>query len=297
MARRLSRGWDGAFRFCLTPILGPANGDPNNETTGRKVEKLTQGKHPSSSGLVRAESITKTYSTRGGALVEALVPTTIEIVEGEFLSLIGPSGCGKSTFLRIVAGLEAPSSGVLHWRDGAPSSGSDIGFVFQEPVLLPWLSILDNVRFPLDVFGTAKAEGNARARDMLALVGLGAFEKALPKELSGGMRQRAAIARALVYRPRIVLMDEPFGALDLLTRDRMNDELLRIKRETGSTIVFVTHSIDEAAYLSDRVAVMSARPGRISTVHEIDLGPDRNEALKDDPRFHHWLATLRKGLR
>lgn len=230
-------------------------------------------------------------------MVEALVPTTIDIVEGEFLSLIGPSGCGKSTFLRIVAGLEKPSSGTLHWRDGAPSSGSDIGFVFQEPVLLPWLSILDNVRFPLDVFGTAKAEGSARARDMLALVGLGAFEKALPKELSGGMRQRAAIARALVYRPRIVLMDEPFGALDLLTRDRMNDELLRIKRETGSTIVFVTHSIDEAAYLSDRVAVMSARPGRIAAVHDIDLGPDRNEALKDDPRFHQWLATLRKGLR
>lgn len=269
---------------------------PNNETKLGKVEKLKQaGTHPQV--LVRADAVTKIYRSRMGESVEALAPTTLDIHEGEFLSLIGPSGCGKSTFLRILADLETLSGGKLEWRDGAPTKGSDVGFVFQEPVLLPWLSILDNVRFPLDVFRTPKSEGNERARAMLALVGLGAFEKALPKELSGGMRQRAAIARALVYRPRIVLMDEPFGALDLLTRDRMNDELLRIKSETGSTIVFVTHSIEEAAYLSDRVAVMSARPGRISALHELDLGPERSEAIKDDPRFYQWLSTLRKELR
>lgn len=237
------------------------------------------------------------YSAHSGEAVEALAQTTIDINDGEFLSLIGPSGCGKSTFLRILAGLEAPTEGVLEWRDAPPSTGSEIGYVFQEPVLLPWLSILDNVRFPLDIFRIPRAEANDRARAMLALVGLADFARVLPKELSGGMRQRAAIARALVYNPRIVLMDEPFGALDLLTRDRMNDELLRIHADTGSTIVFVTHSIEEAVYLSDRVAVMSARPGRISAIHEMDLGSRRSEAVKDERKFHDWLSLLRRELR
>ena len=265
---------------------------------GHKVEKLKPAEKTSSLPvLVSAQAVTKIYRSRHGDSVEALAPTTLDIHEGEFLSLIGPSGCGKSTLLRILSGLEPLTGGTLTWRDGPPTAGSDVGFVFQEPVLLPWLSIIENVRFPLDVFRTPRAEANESARAMLALVGLGAFEKSLPKELSGGMRQRAAIARALVYSPRIVLMDEPFGALDLLTRDRMNDELLRIKAETGSTIVFVTHSIEEAAYLSDRVAVMSARPGRISAIHHLDLGPQRSEAIKDDPRFYQWLSTLRKELR
>lgn len=262
------------------------------------VEKLEHvSVTPQKTALVKANGVTKIFRSRNGETVEALTPTTIDIAEGEFLSLIGPSGCGKSTFLRILAGLETPTAGSLDWRDGAPSSGADIGFVFQEPVLLPWLTILDNVRFPLDVLGVGKQESTERSKAMLALVGLADFNKALPKELSGGMRQRAAIARALVYKPRIVLMDEPFGALDLLTRDRLNDELLGIHAETGSTIVFVTHSIEEAAYLSDRVAVMSARPGRIRTVHELGLNRKRSEALKDDPEFHHWLSTLRKELK
>jgi NitT/TauT family transport system ATP-binding protein len=255
-------------------------------------------KQNSESGLlVGVEALTKIYRTREGSTVEALSPVTLDIHRGELLSLIGPSGCGKSTLLRLLAGLEKPSGGRISWKDGAPSRGTDIGFVFQEPVLLPWLSIHDNVRFPLDVFKVARAEADERAAAMLALVGLKDFGKALPKELSGGMRQRASIARALVYRPRLVLMDEPFGALDLLTRDRMNDELLRIKAETAATIVFVTHSIDEAAYLSDRVAVMSPRPGRISALHVLDHGHERNEALKDTPEFHRWLSTLRRELR
>lgn len=243
------------------------------------------------------EALTKIYKTREGSEVEALSPVTLDVHRGELLSLIGPSGCGKSTLLRLLAGLEEPSGGRIRWRDGAPSRGTDIGFVFQEPVLLPWLSIQGNVRFPLDVFGIARPEADERAAAMLALVGLKDFGKALPKELSGGMRQRASIARALVYRPRLVLMDEPFGALDLLTRERMNDELLRIKAETGATIVFVTHSIDEAAYLSDRVAVMSPRPGRISALHTLDLGKERGETLKDTPDFHRWLALLRRELK
>lgn len=247
--------------------------------------------------LVGVKALTKIYRTREGSDVEALSPVTLDVNRGELLSLIGPSGCGKSTLMRLLAGLEKPTGGEINWTDGAPSRGTDIGYVFQEPVLLPWLSIQDNVRFPLDVFGTPKNEANDRAAAMLGLVGLKDFGKALPKELSGGMRQRASIARALVYRPRLVLMDEPFGALDLLTRDRMNDELLRIKAETSATIVFVTHSIDEAAYLSDRVAVMSPRPGRISALHVLDLGSERNEALKDTPAFHGWLSLLRRELK
>ena len=247
--------------------------------------------------LLQATDVAKTFQSRGGQSVQALAPTSFEIEEGEFLSLIGPSGCGKSTLLRILAGLITPSAGTLEWQSGAPAKGSDIGFVFQEAVLLPWLNILDNVRFPLDTFGEPRKEGDEKARQMLELVGLKDFAKALPKELSGGMRQRAAIARALVYRPKIVLMDEPFGALDLLTRDRMNDELLRIRQEVGATIVFVTHSIEEAAYLSDRVAVMSARPGRVRTIHTVDLPKPRSEATKDLPGFHNWLSVLRKELK
>jgi len=252
---------------------------------------------PTSASLVSIDAVTKFYRTRDGAQVEALSPVTLDIHDGEFLSLIGPSGCGKSTLLRLLADLETPTSGTIRWRDGAVKRGTDIGFVFQEPVLLPWLNIRDNVRFPLDVFGVTRSEADDRAAAMLALVGLKDFGKALPKELSGGMRQRASIARALVYRPRLVLMDEPFGALDLLTRDRMNDELLRIKTETAATIVFVTHSIDEAVYLSNRVAVMSPRPGRISALHTLDLGGERNETLKDNPEFHRWLSLLRRELK
>ena len=221
----------------------------------------------------------------------------MDIEDGEFLSIIGPSGCGKSTFLRIRAGLIEPSSGTLDWRNGPPTKGGDSGVVFQEAVLLPWLNILDNVRFPLDSFGVPKSEGNDKARAMLELVGLKDFTQALPKELSGGMRQRAAIARALVYKPQIVLMDEPFGALDLLTRDRMNDELLEIRAQIGATIVFVTHSIEEAAYLSDRVAVMTARPGTIRAVHTVDLPRPRSESTKDLDEFYRLLSTFRKELK
>jgi NitT/TauT family transport system ATP-binding protein len=247
--------------------------------------------------LIEVQGVTKTFVSRGGEQVVALAETTLDVQQGEFLTLIGPSGCGKSTLLRMLAGLVEPTSGRIVWQGTAPARGSEVGFVFQEPVLLPWLSVLDNVRFPLDTFGVDRRAGDEAARQTLELVGLKDFARALPKELSGGMKQRAAIARALVYKPRLVLMDEPFSALDLLTRDRMNDELLAIRAEVGATIVFVTHSVEEAAYLSDRVAVMSARPGQIRTIHTIDLPAPRGEGVKDLPAFHAWLSQLRRDLR
>jgi NitT/TauT family transport system ATP-binding protein len=234
--------------------------------------------------------------TAASQTIDALLPVDLDIAAGEFVSIIGPSGCGKSTLLRIVAGLETPSAGSVGW-DGGARSGRDVGFVFQEPVLLPWLSALANVRFPLDAFKVPRTEAEQTARRLLALVGLEGFEQALPRQLSGGMRQRVAIARALSYDPRVLLMDEPFGALDLLTRDRLNDELAAIWAKTRKTVLFVTHSVEEAAYLSDRVVVMSARPGRIKTVYTVDLPRPRGEDTKLMPEFHRLMATLRQDLR
>jgi NitT/TauT family transport system ATP-binding protein len=245
--------------------------------------------------MIEIEAIAKRFVGPKGETVEALMPVTLSIPAGQFLSIVGPSGCGKSTLLRIIAGLDTPTSGRL--TIAATGVKRPIGFVFQEPVLLPWLSTLANIRFPLDTDGTPRAEADAVARRLIALVGLNGFEDALPHQLSGGMRQRAAIARALSYDPPILLMDEPFGALDLLTRDRLNDELLNIWSETKKTIVFVTHSVEEAAYLSDRVVVMSARPGRVRSDHRVDLARPRGEATKLDPTFHRFMATFRQELR
>lgn len=230
-----------------------------------------------------------------GSKVTALSPTDLEIDRGEFVSIIGPSGCGKSTLLRILAGLEKASGGEITTEDGS-SSRQRVGFVFQEPVLLPWLSALENVRFPLDTAGVSRAEADSRALQLLKLVGLSGFEAALPRALSGGMRQRVSIARALSYDPPLLLMDEPFGALDLITRDRLNDELLSIWAQTKKTILFVTHSVEEAAYLSDRVVVMTPRPGRIKSIYNVSLPRPRGESTKLDPAFHQLMAELRRDL-
>lgn len=245
--------------------------------------------------MIDIDAVSKRFIGPKGEPVDALTPVTLAIPEGQFLSIVGPSGCGKSTLLRIIAGLDTPSAGTL--TIAATGVKRPIGFVFQEPVLLPWLSTLANIRFPLDTGGMARAEADAIAHKLIGMVGLTGFEDALPHQLSGGMRQRAAIARALSYDPPILLMDEPFGALDLLTRDRLNDELLAIWSETKKTIVFVTHSVEEAAYLSDRVVVMSARPGRVRSVHDVDLPRPRGEATKLDPRFHQFMATFRRELK
>ena len=192
---------------------------------------------------------------------EALAGVDLEVAPGEFLSLLGPSGCGKSTLLRLIAGLIRPSSGgVVFGGGGRPG---DIGFVFQDPTLMPWATALANARLPLRLRGVARGEAEARAAAALAAVGLSGFERAWPRELSGGMRMRVSIARALVTRPSLLLMDEPFAALDEINRHRLNDDLLRLRAESGVTVVFVTHSVFESAYLSSRVAVMAARPGRV----------------------------------
>jgi NitT/TauT family transport system ATP-binding protein len=192
---------------------------------------------------------------------EALAGVDLEVGVGEFLSLLGPSGCGKSTLLRLVAGLIRPSSGEVAFPGGARPGG--VGFVFQDATLMPWATALANARLPLRLRGVPRGEADARAAAALAAVGLGGSERAWPRELSGGMRMRVSIARALVTRPSLLLMDEPFAALDEITRHRLNDDLLRLRAESGVTVVFVTHSVFEAVYLSSRVAVMAAVPGRV----------------------------------
>ena len=234
--------------------------------------------------------------------VTALQDISLDIRDGEFLTLLGPSGCGKSTFLRVVADLIAPTSGQLTVLGVAPEAARlrrDIGFVFQDAALLPWRTALQNVELPLEVArGRAGNQRAARAtpRALLELVGLKGSENAYPHELSGGMRQRVAIARALVSDPKVLLMDEPFGALDEITRDRLNEELLRVWRELGMTVLFVTHSIYEAAFLGQRVLMLSANPGRIKELVPVDLPADRGLKIRETPAFVQLAAHLRQVL-
>jgi len=244
--------------------------------------------------MVSVRGVTKCFPTATG-FVNALSPVDLDIDAGEFVSIIGPSGCGKSTLLRIFAGLEQHTTGEISW--GSQHGRDKVGFVFQEPVLLPWKSALANICFALEAFGIKGEAANTEGRRLLELVGLDQFADALPSQLSGGMRQRVAIARALSYDPQILLMDEPFGALDLLTRDKLNDELADIWAKTGKTIVLVTHSVEEAAYLSDRVVVMSARPGVVKRIYIVPFERPRSEATKLLPEFHRLMADLRQDLK
>lgn len=240
-----------------------------------------------------------TFETSGGS-VHALDDVSIDVRDGEFLSLIGPSGCGKSTLLRLVGDLLAPSVGKVTVR-GKPARQArldrDYGMVFQSSTLLEWRKVAANVELPLEIMGVAPEERSARAREMLALVDLVGFEDNYPWQLSGGMQQRVSIARALAFEPSILLMDEPFGALDEMTRERMQMELLDIQKTTGTTIIFVTHSIPEAAFLSDRVAVMSPRPGRITEIIDIDLPKPRVFETREDPAFFAAVTSVRESLR
>jgi NitT/TauT family transport system ATP-binding protein len=193
---------------------------------------------------------------------QALAGVDLSIEQGEFLAILGPSGCGKSTLLRLVAGLAEPTEGSIRWAD--PARRPRLGFVFQDPTLLPWSDTVANVRLPLRLAGLPRAEQDARATEALAAVGLAGFERAFPRELSGGMRMRVSLARAMVTKPDLLLMDEPFAALDELTRHRLNDDLLALWAGSGVTVVFVTHSVFESVYLASRIIVMAARPGRIA---------------------------------
>jgi NitT/TauT family transport system ATP-binding protein len=237
---------------------------------------------------------------RGGAgEVEALRDVSLTVQPGEFVSLIGPSGCGKSTLLRLAADVLAPSAGtvrVLGKRPGEARRERRFSMVFQDPVLLPWRTVLENVALPLELAGAAKAQRRRRATEAIGLVGLAGFEAARPAQLSGGMRQRAAIARALTLEPSLLLMDEPFAAVDEITRDRLNLELLAIWQRSGAAVLFVTHSIEEAVYLSDRVVVLTRRPGRIAADLAIDLPRPRGLEVKRTRATFELTARAREAL-
>jgi NitT/TauT family transport system ATP-binding protein len=231
--------------------------------------------------------------------ITALQGLSLDVAVGEFLTLLGPSGCGKSTFLRVVADLIQPSSGEIRVFGAQPEAARlqrDIGFVFQDPALLPWRNALQNVELPLQVAVSRARRAKATPRELLELVGLKGSEQAYPHELSGGMRQRVSIARALASDPKILLMDEPFGALDEITRDRLNEELRRVWRELGITVLFVTHSIHEAAYLGQRVLMMAANPGRVRAVVPVTLPAGRTLASRESSEFVALTSELRRLL-
>ena len=241
---------------------------------------------------VVAEDVSKRYGGKSGLL--ALDNVSIDIPEGSFTSLLGPSGCGKSTFLRCVAGLEACTTGVIrvHGTE-VRRPPPNLGVVFQRDVLLEWRTILDNLLLPIDFRGAKRAPFLARAHELLGLFGLQGFEHSYPTQLSGGMRQRAAICRALMGDPDLLLMDEPFGALDALTRDQMNLELQRVWAMSNKTVLFVTHSIAEAVFLSDQIIVFSPRPGSVAARIKVDLPHPRRMAMRETPEFSHYIAEIR----
>lgn len=225
-------------------------------------------------------SIGKTFASG----VTALENVNLSVNEGDFMSLLGPSGCGKSTALRIVAGLSNPTSGLVEWR-GAPLKQNDIGFVFQEPTLLPWASVYDNVWLPLRLRGVSRKDAAPQIAEVLERVHLTGFEEAVPRELSGGMKMRVSIARGLVTQPRILLMDEPFAALDEITRFKLNNDLLELWAERGFTVIFVTHSVFESVFLSNRITVMAARPGRVFDEVTVDAPYPRDQSFRTSPEY------------
>jgi NitT/TauT family transport system ATP-binding protein len=243
------------------------------------------------------------FVTRSG-VTHAVAGIDLTIERGEFVALIGRSGCGKTTLLRMIGGLLSPSAGTIEvdgnnlWRGTQvdESAITKLGFVFQESNLFPWLSVLDNIALPMKLRGANKVDRRARASELAALVGLTGFEKSYPRELSGGMRQRAAIARALSTEPELLLMDEPFGALDALTRERLNLELQRIVLETKSTVVFVTHDIPEAVFLADRVVHMTPRPGRVRQILPVDIPKPRSVDITTTPEFNEIVRKLRHDI-
>jgi len=244
--------------------------------------------------LASITKLQKRYASRDGGEIVALSEVSLNIYEGEFLSVVGPSGCGKSTLLHIMAGVLERSSGELLLR-GQPIDGPrrEVGIVFQEPLLLPWRTVLDNVLLPIEVHKLPIEQFRPRALELLELTGLSAFAQKYPQELSGGMQQRVSIARALVHNPTIILMDEPFGALDAMTREQMNLDLMKIWAGSGKTILLITHSISEAVLLGDRVVVMSPRPGRISEVIDIDLPRPRGLNITATPAFGAYAERVR----
>ncbi|WP_407696679.1 MULTISPECIES: ABC transporter ATP-binding protein [Sneathiella] len=234
------------------------------------------------------------------APVHALSDVDLTINEGDFVSFIGPSGCGKTTLMRVIADLEKPTNGTISVNGMTPQQAREkraYGYVFQAPALYPWRTVQKNIMLPLEIMGLSKEEQLARARKNLSLVNLEGFEKKFPWQLSGGMQQRVSIARALSVEPDLLLMDEPFGALDEITRDHLNEQLLRLWDQTGKTVIFVTHSIPESVFLSSKIVVMSPRPGKITDVIDCNLPRDRTLDIRETPEFLEIAHRVREGLR
>ena len=280
-----------------------AEGGPGLESVGNAAASAEVGGRmtPGVSGppLIEVKGVGKVFKVAGGEAV-ALEQAELTINDGDFVSLIGPSGCGKTTLMRLIADLVEPTSGSISVAGKSPQQARldrEYGYVFQAPVLYDWRSVLANVMLPLEIMGFPRAERRERAGRLLELVGLEKFHRQYPWQLSGGMQQRVSIARALAFDPKLLLMDEPFGALDEITREAMNFELLRLWQQTRKTVVFVTHSIPEAVFLSSRVVVMTARPGRIREVIEIDLPHPREAETRETPRFFELTTQVREALR
>ena len=254
---------------------------------------MTKAPRTAARPLIRIEHVAKTYHTADGA-VESLKPLDFAIGEGEFMSIVGPSGCGKSTLLKMVAGLLPATAGTITVND-VPVNGppEDVGIVFQASVLLPWRTVLENIMLQIEMRRLPRERYLPKARALVEMVGLAGFENKYPWQLSGGMQQRASICRALVHDPAVLLMDEPFGALDAMTREKMNLELQRIWSETRKTVLFITHSIPESVFLSDRVLVMSERPGSVAAIYDVDLPRPRTLAMMGSPAFTALAQRVR----
>jgi NitT/TauT family transport system ATP-binding protein len=267
----------------------------NVEAIGRSTTMQTAVARPST--MIEITRVEKIFTTVRQERIHALNDISLSVGEREFVTIVGPSGCGKTTLLKILAGLQRSSAGSVTVA-GTPvmAPRRDIGIVFQNPILLPWRTVMENVLLPAEVQGIPRDKARARARDLLAMVGLSDFENKYPMELSGGMQQRAAISRALVHDPSILLMDEPFGALDAMTREQMNLDLQRIWSESGKTVVLITHSIPEAVFLGDRVVVMTPRPGRIARVVEVAIARPRGIDVMGDPLFGQLTSEIRRLL-
>ena len=283
----------------IEPLDGPSTGSGDGPSTG-SGNVAGSGDRVGAGTAVRVRGVGRVFSSRKGSSVTALQGVDLEIGAGEFVSLIGPSGCGKSTLLRLVADLDEVSSGSIEVFGKSARQArldQDYGIAFQQAGLLPWRTVSANIELPLQLHGADRQRRRDRTRELIELIGLQEFAGSYPDQLSGGMQQRVAIARALAVSPRLLLMDEPFGALDEMTRERMQDELVRIRAETGAAVIFVTHSIPEAVFLSDRVVVMSPRPGRISDTVAVRIGSgERDEALREDDRFFRVVAQVRESL-
>ena len=251
------------------------------------------------SSIIDINNLCLTFETQSEP-VHALSGINMKVNSGDFVSLIGPSGCGKTTLLRVIADLEKPTSGTISVEGKSPNQARldrSYGYVFQTPALLPWRNIESNIHLPLEMSGYSKSEQKKLSEKYLSLVSLTGFEKKYPWQLSGGMQQRVSIARALSFDPDMLLMDEPFGALDEITRDRLNEELLRLWEQTQKTVVFVTHSIPEAVFLSTKIVVMSARPGKIINVIETNFPKDRNLDIRETKEFLEISQLVREGLK